>query len=130
MHAPIRVPSRRLLLDAPRTDCPMHLPDAPPAADPWDPPPGSAMKAREWRDKLREAGEEVEPEALHCSSVHGAEESKCRDPRAPNLKQKRQVRLLSSLMGKPTPDVEAMTFMEAERSIGEHWKAWMEREEL
>jgi len=46
------------------------------------------------------------------------------------LKQKRQVRLLSSLMGKPTPDVEAMTFMEAERSIGEHWKAWMEREEL
>ena len=30
----------------------------------------------------------------------------------------------------PTPDVEAMTWMEAERFIGRNWKAWMEREEL
>ena len=74
---------------------------------------------------------DVEPEALHCSSIHGGEETACRDPRAPNLKQKRSVRLLSSLMGvTPTPDVEAMTWMEAERFIGRNWKAWMEREEL
>ena len=31
-----------LLLDAPRGDAPMHLPDAPPAAAPWDPPPPDA----------------------------------------------------------------------------------------
>ena len=48
-------------------------------------------------------------------------------PQVPNLKQKRNVRLLSKLMGVPTPDVEAMTWMEAERFIGVQWKAWMER---
>ena len=34
-----------LLLDSPRDDAPMHLPDAPAPASPWDPPPPAGRKA-------------------------------------------------------------------------------------
>ena len=119
-----------LLAEAPRDDAPLHLPAAPPAADPWDPPPGQAVAAREAREAARRAGERgVPPEAMHCSSPHGKPESKCRDPQAPNRKQKRNARLLAGLLDVPAPDVDAMSWLEAERFIGRHWKAFMERKE-
>jgi hypothetical protein len=40
------------------------------------------------------------------------------------------VRLLAGLNKVAAPDVEKMSFDEAERFIGKHWKAWMEHEEL
>jgi len=106
-----------LLLDVPRTDCPMHLPEAPPAASPWDPPPG---------ERSASAG----GGARHCSSRHGGPESECRNPSVPNLKQKRNVRLLADLMHVPQPDIESMTWQQAERFIGTHWKQFMDRDEL
>ena len=103
---------------------PMHLPEAPPPAKPWDPPPGERAR----RDAIAAAGgEEATPEPRHCSSWHGGEESKCRNPHVPNLKQKRNVRLLSSMLGVEQPDVDAMSWQEAERFIGVHWKRFMER---
>ena len=37
-------------------------------------------QARAQRDAMRAKGGVVPPEARHCSSVHGGEESNCRDP--------------------------------------------------
>ena len=39
-----------------------------------------------------------------------------------------QVRLLAALLDvQPPPDPDAMSWQEAERFIGEHWRQWMER---
>jgi len=117
-----------LLLDTPRdeADMPLHLPTPPDPASPWDPPPGQrAAHAR------RAAGAQpIDRVDRHCSSVHGTEESPCRSRVLPNLKQKRNVRLLSQLMGKPLPDVDSMSWHDAERFIQTHWRQWMERDEL
>jgi len=117
-----------LLLDKPRDDCPMHLPTAPPAASPWDPPPGEkadGADAHARRTTVSVEGATGAPLAQHCSSWHGGGDSKCRNPSVPNLKQKRQVRLLSQLMGVEQPDVERMSWKEAEGFIRTHWQKWM-----
>uniref|UniRef100_A0A7S3C4N0 Uncharacterized protein n=1 Tax=Haptolina ericina TaxID=156174 RepID=A0A7S3C4N0_9EUKA len=109
----------------------MHLPTAPPAASPWDPPPGTPSRGS-WAGAPQQTavsveGGIVEGVAQHCSSWHGQGDSKCRDPSVPNLKQKRQVRLLSQLLGVPTPDVDSMTWREAEAYVRNHWQQWMTR---
>ena len=63
--------------------------------------------------------------AQHCSSVHGGEESACKGHTVPNLKQKRNVRLLAALTGEAAPDVEAMSFSEVDRWIAKRWRQWM-----
>jgi len=117
-----------LMLESPRDDCPMHLPEAPPAASPWDPPPGT-HEASARRATTSEASGSVEPEARHCSSWHGGVETACRDLSVASLKQRRMVRLLSGLVKVPLPDLDAMSFQEAELFIGRHWREWMERKE-
>lgn len=140
-----------LLLDEPRpdSDCPLHLPEAPPPAKPWDPPPGQpgtkssdaaifqppdgddddddgrrALR-RAAVDPISGAAAEVVPQ--HCSSWHGGEEEQCRGANVPNLKQRRNVRLLAGLLGAPEPDVDAMTYAETEIWIGKHWSAFMKQ---
>ena len=59
-----------LLLDAPRGDAPMHLPDAPPAAAP------RGTRRRPTPMAARSGG------ARHCSSPHGEPEQPCRAARS------------------------------------------------
>ena len=63
--------------------------------------------------------------AQHCSSVHGGEEAACKGHTTPNLKQRRNARLLSALTGAPVPDVDAMSFSELDQWIARHWREWM-----
>ena len=46
-----------------------------------------------------EVSEAPPPVAQHCSSRHGESESPCRGHTVPNLKQRRNVRLLAALTG-------------------------------
>lgn len=106
-------PFYELLLDEPRTDAPLHLPDAPDPAAPWDPPPASAP-------------------TRHCSSWHGAaEETPCSDNLGKaNLKQKRQVRLLAELTGHTFPTespIEDFGFMEADKWITHFWQIFLNK---
>ena len=158
-----------LLLDEPRgdDDCPMHLPDAPPPAKPWDPPPGDAkLPVDELRRDLHrfqaptaftpedddgDDGDDGEatgrrearraqavvdaagrvapaaPIAQHCSSRHGGVEEACRGPGVPNLKQRRNARLLAGLLSVQEPNVDAMSYDEAERWLHNAWREWMAR---
>ena len=129
-----------LFEEQPRTDAPYHLPQAPPAASPWDPPPpytrnsdgNFAREVDEDGDRRRslEVGDDQSegpaPIAQHCSSVHGGEETECRGHTAVNLKQRRNVRLLASMNGVQEPNVEAMSFSEADQWIAREWRKWME----
>jgi len=187
----------------------MHLPDAPPPAKPWDPPPGDEGKlpADELRHDLQRfqapaaaaaaaaaatpapedddddgedgkkrdddgeddgdgkkrdgdgeddgdddgdatgprrearraqavvdaaggvaaASTEAPPIAQHCSSRHGGVEEACRGPTVPNLKQRRNARLLAGLLDVAAPDVDAMSHDEAERWLHDAWRRWMAR---
>ena len=187
-----------LLLDKPRpeADCPLHLPEAPKPAAPWNaPPPGTAPvhgyqeggyrveddgdddgdDIEEGDDAGNEHGERrqhrralsvgvagavqkasASPPAQHCSSIHGEPEVRspwmstdcvchrmalrasahhdaispqvpCAGVKVPNLKQRRNLRLLSQLTNSPEPDVESMTFTEADRWIGAKWKQWIQQ---
>jgi len=124
-----------LLLDEPRpdSDMPMHLPTAPAPAKPWDPPPGQALGPPAGHALRRAAVDPItgavseEPVPQHCSTRHGGPEEQCRGADVPNLKQRRNAKLLAGLMGAPEPDVDAMTYAEAEVWIGKHWRAFMER---
>ena len=180
----------------------MHLPDAPPPAKPWDPPPGDEGKlpADELRHDLQrfqapaaaaaaaaapapedddddgkkrdDGGDDGDgkkrdgdgdddddgdatgprhearraqavvdaaggvaaasteappPIAQHCSSRHGGVEEACRGPTVPNLKQRRNARLLAGLLDVAAPDVDAMSHDEAERWLHDAWRKWMAR---
>ena len=65
------------------------------------------------------------PIAQHCSSVHGGEESACLGHTRPNLKQRRNVRLLAELTGEVAPPVDEMSFSEVDQWIARAWRAWM-----
>jgi len=125
-----------LLLDAPRddADCPMHLPDAPPPAKPWDPPPGVVKSRADLRqppgtraERRASAVDTEDPVPQHCSSWHGGVEAPCRGPDVPNLKQRRNARLLAGLLGEPEPNVDAMSYSEVEAWLSRHWREWMRR---
>eukprot|EP00931_Biecheleriopsis_adriatica_P121075 TRINITY_DN96156_c0_g1_i1.p1 TRINITY_DN96156_c0_g1~~TRINITY_DN96156_c0_g1_i1.p1 ORF type:complete len:586 (+),score=45.27 TRINITY_DN96156_c0_g1_i1:99-1856(+) len=109
-----------LLLDSPRTDTPLHLPDAPLPAKPWDPPPPQDTE-RTSAGALKDSG----PPASHCSSWHGGEETECRGPSHLNLKQLRLIPMFSDMLGIPAPSVSNMTFSEADQWLAKHWREWM-----
>lgn len=96
-------------MDEPR-DSPLHLPDAPPAAAPWDPAPPAVAGS---------------PVGEHCSSWHGGLETPCRRGQV-NLKQQRLIRLLSAALKLPVPLVA--TAREANAWLARHWRRWMEQE--
>jgi phospholipase C len=158
-----------LLLDKPRpeADCPLHLPEAPKPAAPWNPPPPGTAPVHGYQeggyrveDDGDDDGDDIEegddagnehgerrqhrralsvgvagavqkasasPPAQHCSSIHGEPEVPCAGVKVPNLKQRRNLRLLSQLTNSPEPDVESMTFTEADRWIGAKWKQWIQQ---
>lgn len=101
-----------LLLEMPRTDAPLHLPDAPPPATPWSPPP----------PKSPENGGRV---PQHCSSWHGASEVKCKGLNFANLKQKRNIGMLANMMKVPAPHVNNMSSWQADRWLAQNWRKWM-----
>ena len=103
-----------LLLDSPRA-APMHLPDAPPPATPWTPPP-PRTEPHEPR---------AEPVPQHCSSWHGKEEKQCQGLTHPDLKQLRNIRFFADVLGVPLPDVNSMTSSEAGSWLTKHWRKWM-----
>ena len=124
-----------LLLDAPRDDCPRTLPEAPPAATPWDPPPGGQSRLEGTpadgrglrRAAVDAAGAVVPPVAQHCSTWHGGAEEECAGATVPNLKQRRNARLLAGLLGKPPPNAEAMDHHQLELWLQESWREFMAR---
>ena len=80
-----------------------------------------------WRPPGQTTLAEGAPIAQHCSSPHGEPEQPCAGHTKPNLKQRRNVRLLAELTDIETPDLDAMTFSEADKWIGKRWRVWMER---
>uniref|UniRef100_A0A7S3JZJ1 Phosphoesterase n=1 Tax=Aureoumbra lagunensis TaxID=44058 RepID=A0A7S3JZJ1_9STRA len=100
---------------SPRTDTPLHLPQAPNASSPWDPPPTT--------DPTR---------PRHCSSFHGSsQESPCFHDTI-NLKQKRQIRLLASLTGDSSlyspqdrDALDTMSYAQADVAVTELWDKWL-----
>jgi len=116
-----------LFLDKPRTDCLMQLPDAPAPAAPWDPtPPEGEERHKDYDDTVSDKNKRTL--AQHCSSVHGASEEPCRGYKAVNRKQRKSVRLLSHLNGVDHPDLEQMSFSEADQWIAREWRHWMEKD--
>ena len=118
-----------LLLDAPRADLgPLHLPEAPPAASPWDPPPD--MHARTPKSTAAHARAlDAIAGPGHCSAWDGASvEEACPGHVRANLKQKRNIRLLSALTKTPVPDVDSMTQPQADRVWASQFSLWMEQQ--
>mmetsp|Transcript_51952 Transcript_51952/g.143913 ORF Transcript_51952/g.143913 Transcript_51952/m.143913 type:complete len:512 (-) Transcript_51952:14-1549(-) len=117
-----------LLLDAPRTDCPMHFPEPPTPAAPWDPPPDArhATSPAATHPSKREL---VESSAggEHCSSPHGEPEQSCAGTAVPSRKQRKTARVLAAYLEREEPDLDAMNRAEADRWIAEHWHEWLER---
>jgi len=118
-----------LLLDSPRTDAPMHLPDAPPPAAPWDPPPGGLWPPHHGGDDDDDDDDDNDSPriAQHCSSWHGGPETKCKGPAYSNLKQQRNIRLLANMLEVSAPDTSKMTFSEADQWLAGRWREWMAR---
>ena len=123
-----------LLLDRPRDDCPMHLPDAPAPAGPWAKPPGVTRRRAELeRDDERNHAVGVEPR--HCSPTaaraSGVEGQSCGGDRGMvaeiTTKQRNQVRWLASLNGVAKPELRDMT--EAASWLEEQWDTFMRNKE-
>ena len=104
-----------LLLENPRTDAPVHLPDAPAPATPWTPPPPRSVAS------MQPTG----PTPQHCSSWHGERETTCKGLNFANLKQQRHLRMFAEMLNVPVPDVKQMTSMEADLWLARHWPTWM-----
>jgi phospholipase C len=139
-----------LLLDAPRTDTPMHLPDAPAAALPWDPVPPIAGDDDDDNDDDKDAymehrddiagaersgpigggrrtmeiksngGNENVPQ--HCSQKQRV----CRGAEVVSVKQRRNMELFGSLLGlKSIPNPDEMTLAEADLWLRHRWGEYM-----
>lgn len=141
-HVPLHVGGRgwagsidELLLEAPRADddCPMHLPDAPPAAAPWGQPPG----ARRLLDE--EGGSAAVALPRHCSPTVAATAApatvfkgtpvvanRCQSPlRGPTQKQHNQARMLASVNDVTAPDMHALSHAEATEWVTQEWDRFM-----
>ena len=105
-----------LTLDEPRTDCPMHFPEAPPVAAPWT-CPGCQNTASDLR-RLEAASEDAS-EGQHCS----AQKRVCEGSAAVTERQRRMVR---HLMGSPATDGVAP--LDLERSTFAEAEEWIERQ--
>jgi phospholipase C len=110
----------------PRADAPMHLPDAPLPATPWDPPPPEPSSGLGGQAVRVGSAGDVAASPRHCSSVHGGDkESECREPSAVNLKQERTIRLLAALTRTLEPRVEQMSRAQADGWIARTWRQYM-----
>lgn len=109
-----------LLLDSPRQDAPLHLPEAPKPAKPWDPP-----HSGNWPPQNLEQGQQHlavgGPEPQHCS----LQTQVCHTPTNVTMKQRKRITWFSRLTSTPEPNVESMTSAEAELWLAARWDAWM-----
>ena len=98
-----------IMLSEPRTDTPLHLPEAP--AD-------DSENATDTASRRRLAAPAAGPR--HCSAVTTA----CAGIGASTLKQRRQVQELAWLTRQPEPDMDAMSFGEANRWLDQRFAEW------
>ena len=111
-----------LTLDKPRTDCPLHFPEAPPVTSPWL-CPGCHNEESELR-RMQEAGQEPEPQPQHCS----AQKQVCRGTGSIIEKQKNQILSLLEHFPESAPAMETldrMDFQAAKEWIEEHEHRWL-----
>lgn len=128
-----------LLTDELRTDCPMHLPEAPEPAKPWEPAypgdwPNATSKDRYDNDDDDDGDDTIndedylvsrrlqsEPEPQHCSHATGV----CLTPQHLTAKQLKRIKWYASLTKSEAPDTSTMSSAEAERWLAHRWDAWM-----
>jgi phospholipase C len=101
-----------LLLDAPRTDTPLHLPEAPPITGNWTPAPNNSAVA------------EAAAQPQHCSLATG----QCLGPDAITAKQLRQIELFAALTSTPSPDVSRLGNWGAQLWIRARWAEFIAAE--
>jgi len=125
-----------LLLDKPRTDCPMHLPEAPPTFASWDrPQPNmstSAADAADDDDGRRQllhgfdVADDTQPQ--HCSSRDGGhQQQQLECTGGLSTKQRRRIELYAQLTMTPVPDIGAMGPDEANAFASARWDELMAR---
>jgi hypothetical protein len=90
-----------LTLDAPRTDCPMHLPEPPKVAAPW-----TCAGCSSGPDELRRLAEADGPEGQHCS----ARTTVCAGGDALTMSQRRSIDAHRRALGVAAPDLETITY--------------------
>lgn len=115
-----------LLLDTPRTDTPMYLPDGPAPTGNWTPAPngtddGRAANANNAVPSWTSRNGEASAPPQHCST----REQTCHGPDAMTAKQRRLVELFSALTSTPSPDVASMSNYEASLYIRARWAEWI-----
>jgi hypothetical protein len=128
-----------LLLDRPRSDAPLHLPEPFPPAHPWlKPPPevspplsrGEVTRSSDYRS--RRAQEVVDSAGVpqHCSTAEGDHTHSCRGLDTATVKQRRNARILSRLTATPEPNLDAMDAVDTGRWISDRWVEWMRPEAI
>ena len=127
----------QLLLDAPRTDAPMHLPAAPAPAAPWGPVPNGTGCPGCTDDNCSQCSYAAAPLAQagtarrqlaappgrprHCSAREGG----CAAPDAATQKQKNQAAVLASLTGASAGDFAGQA--ETDEWLRLRWDEFMEQ---
>lgn len=100
-----------LLLDTPRTDTPLHLPDAPKPAAPWTPPPNDTS-----------VDGAAHPIPQHCS----LKEQECTGPEHISMKQRNAIHLFADLVPDlERPDVDELTEATADTWLHAAWGQWL-----
>jgi hypothetical protein len=113
-------------LSEPRTDCPMHLPEAPPHGPPVPPAPAPAPstatrhRSMTMLDAADDDGEGAVV-AQHC----GLREQTCPGVTEVSTNQRNKITLLSRLTMKPQPDLSNMGYDDANDWIGHSYSEWL-----
>ena len=114
-----------LLLDRPRTDAPLHLPDPAAPAHPWLKPPPEEEDSSDVRRRAQGMSGAAVPQ--HCSATQGDSARSCQGRGHTTVKQRRTIRVLSRLTTTPEPNIDAMDAEDAARYITDRWVEWMRR---
>ena len=119
-----------LLLDKPRTDSPMHLPQPPAPAKPWGTPPGHLRRALKSFSLADEGAAAAARTERHCSpSGAPAHCSTAAATSSATQKQRNQMAILASLTGLTAPDhATTLKFDDADDFLQRAWSKYMEME--
>lgn len=122
-----------LELDEPRTDAPMHLPDAPPLTGPgqvpWGPPPKPLPPSPGTPTEPPTTPFDEEHHPHHCphaANSASGQESICPGVKTASIRHRRQIKMLSKLTDTPEPNVDEMNYAEAAQYHAKIWHQWME----
>jgi hypothetical protein len=111
-----------LTLDEPRTDTPLHLPEAPPAppcADPWCPPHETTMR------RQQETNSSTPPQGTRIPEHCSASAQICAAGGATIAQQRRMVELATRTGAKLPDNADSLTEVEARSWLGRHWARFM-----